>query len=86
QRYIEQILEPIVLPRRPYLRSFILMQDILRPHTANITRRFYVRDYITLLRHSAMGLDFNLIEHVWDMGRRLCREYPNLQICIKKKF
>lgn len=80
RRYIDQILRPIVLRRRQHLRSFILMQDNARPHTANITRRFFERHDITLLRHPAMSPDLNPIEHVWDiMGRRLRREYPNLQ-------
>jgi len=78
--YIDQILRPIVLRKRQHLRSFILMQDNARPHTANITRRFLERHDITLLRHPAMSPDLNPIEHVWDiMGRRLRREYPNLQ-------
>lgn len=80
QRYIDQILRPIVLRRRQHQRAFILMQDNARPHTANITRRFFERHDITLLRHPPMSPDLNPIEHVWDiMGRRLRREYPNLQ-------
>lgn len=79
RRYIDQILRPIVLPRRQHLRTFIFMQDNARPHTANVTRRFFERHDITLLRHPAMSPDLNPIEHVWDiMGRRLRREYPNL--------
>lgn len=80
RRYIDQILRPIVLPRRQHQRSFILMQDNARPHTANVTKRFFERHNITLLRHPAMSPDLNPIEHVWDMmGRRLRTEYPNLQ-------
>lgn len=79
RRYIDQILRPIVLPRRQNVREFIFMQDNARPHTANVTRRFFERYDITLLRHPAMSPDLNPIEHVWDiMGRRLRREYPNL--------
>lgn len=79
RRYINQILRPIVLPRRQRSRLFIFMQDNARPHTANVTRRFFERHDITVLRHPAMSPDLNPIEHVWDiMGRRLRREYPNI--------
>lgn len=79
RRYIDQILRPIVLPLRLRSRRFILMQDNARPHTAIVTRRFFERHDITVLRHPAVSPDLNPIEHVWDiMGRRLRREYPNL--------
>lgn len=79
RRYIDQILRPFVLPRRQNTRGFIFMQDNARPHTANITRQFFQRHDITLLRHPAMSPDLNPIEHVWDvLGRRLRENYPNL--------
>lgn len=80
KRYIDQIMRPIVLRRRQHQRAFILMQDNAHPHTANITRRFCERHDTTLLPHPPMSPDLNPIKHVWDiMGRRLRREYPNLQ-------
>lgn len=79
RRYIDRILRPHVLPLTRNRRRFIFMQDNARPHTANITRRFFQRNNITLLRHPAMSPDLNPIEHAWDiLGRRLRQNYPNL--------
>lgn len=73
QRYIHEVLTPHILPLRQQRgRSFVLMQDNARPHTARITQQFFQENNIELLKHPAMSPDLNPIEHVWDMvGRRL---------------
>lgn len=73
-RYINDILRPHVLLLNRTCRNFIFMQDNARPHTANITRRFFQRHAIRLLNHPANSPDLNPIEHIWDeMERRLRR-------------
>lgn len=75
--YINQILRLVVLPLRQQTRAFIFLQDNARPHTANITRQFFQRHDITLLRHPAVSPDLN---HIWDiLKRRLRQNYPNLR-------
>lgn len=70
---------------RKWIRMFentgatVKIQNKARPHTANITRQFFERHDIRLLRHPAMSPDLNPIEHVRDiLGRRLRQNYPNL--------
>lgn len=73
-RYVNDVLRPHVLPLRHLHRNFVFMQDNARPHTANITRRFFQEHNIPLLPHPANSPDLNPIEHIWDeMERRLRR-------------
>ena len=71
-RYINDVLRPHVLPLRRLHQNFVFMQDNARPHTANVTRRFFERHDVTLLPHPPNSPDLNPIEHIWDeMERRL---------------
>nr|CAH7718116.1 unnamed protein product [Callosobruchus chinensis] len=43
------------------------MHDNARPHTARITQQYLNDVDIDFLEWTALGLDANPIEHVWDM-------------------
>ncbi|GFV23058.1 transposable element Tcb1 transposase [Trichonephila clavipes] len=49
QRYISEVLEPVVLPYLQSLATAILQQDNARPHGARIVQRFFVNHQIELL-------------------------------------
>ncbi|GFX52442.1 transposable element Tcb1 transposase [Trichonephila clavipes] len=65
QRYISEVLEPVVLP---YLQvTAIFQQDNARPHVARIVQRFFVNLQIELLPWLARSLDLSPIENMWSM-------------------
>ncbi|GFW46336.1 transposable element Tcb1 transposase [Trichonephila clavipes] len=49
QRYIAEVLEPVVLPYLQGLATAIFQQDNARPHVARIFQRFFVNHQIVLL-------------------------------------
>ncbi|GFV39674.1 transposable element Tcb1 transposase [Trichonephila clavipes] len=48
QRFISEVLEPVVLPYLQGLVTAILQQDNVRPHVARIVQRFFVNNQIEL--------------------------------------
>lgn len=75
QRYVAEILEPIVLPFIPFIgNGFKLMHDNARPHTANRVREFLQDRNVDVLPHPARSPDMNPIEHVWDYLKRMIRD------------
>ncbi|GFV07704.1 transposable element Tcb1 transposase [Trichonephila clavipes] len=49
QRYISEVLEPVVLTYLQDLTTAIFQQDNVRPHVARIVQRFFVNQQIELL-------------------------------------
>ncbi|GFX20056.1 transposable element Tcb1 transposase [Trichonephila clavipes] len=67
QRYISEVLEPVVLPYLQGLATAIFQQDNARPHVARIVQRFFVNHQIELLPWPARSPDLSLIENMWPM-------------------
>ncbi|GFU65414.1 transposable element Tcb1 transposase [Trichonephila clavipes] len=77
--YRDVILEQHVRLYRDIMGAeFLLMDDNVRPHRANIVDEFLQSEDITHMDWSAYSPDLNPIEHVWDMlGRRIAaRHHP----------
>ncbi|GFU78273.1 transposable element Tcb1 transposase [Trichonephila clavipes] len=63
QRYISEVLEPVVLPYLQGLVTAILQQDNARPHV----QRFFVNHQIELLPWPARFPDLSPTENMWSM-------------------
>ncbi|GFX30195.1 transposable element Tcb1 transposase [Trichonephila clavipes] len=64
QRYISEVLEPVVLPYRQGMASAILQQDNARPHVARIVQRLFINHQIELLPWPARPSDLSPIENM----------------------
>ncbi|GFU88256.1 transposable element Tcb1 transposase [Trichonephila clavipes] len=77
QRYISEVLEPVVLPSLQGLAIAIFQQDNARPHVARIVQRFFVNHQIELLPCPAHSPDLSPIENMWFMvAQRLTQIIP----------
>ncbi|GFW17062.1 transposable element Tcb1 transposase [Trichonephila clavipes] len=65
QRYISDVLGPVVLPYLHGLDTAIFQQDNARPHVASIVQRFFVNLQIELLPWPARSPDLSPIENMW---------------------
>ncbi|GFW86732.1 transposable element Tcb1 transposase [Trichonephila clavipes] len=79
QRYITELLEPVVLPYLQGLATSIFQQDNARPHVARIVQRFFVNHQIELLPWPVRSPDLSPIEILSSMvAQRLNRLHPLL--------
>ncbi|GFV23281.1 transposable element Tcb1 transposase [Trichonephila clavipes] len=77
QRYISEVLEPVVLPYFQGLATALFQQDIARPHVARIVQRLFVNHQIEFLPLQAHSADLLPIENVWSMvAQRLTQITP----------
>ncbi|GFU52397.1 transposable element Tcb1 transposase [Trichonephila clavipes] len=68
QRYISDVLEPVVLPYLQGLATAIFQQDNSRPHVARIIQKFFVNHHIELLPWPSRSPDLSPIENMWSMA------------------
>ncbi|GFW39424.1 transposable element Tcb1 transposase [Trichonephila clavipes] len=79
QRYISEVLEPVVLPYIQRLATAIFPQDNARPRAARIVQRFFVNHQIELLPWPTRSQDLSPIENMWSkVAQRLTRLHPEL--------
>ncbi|GFU57380.1 hypothetical protein TNCV_3635591 [Trichonephila clavipes] len=79
QRYISEVLEPVVLPYIQGLATAVFQQHNVQPHVARIVQRFFVNHQIELLPWSARSPDLLPIENMWSMvAQRMTQITPQL--------
>lgn len=79
QRYVDEILEPVVIPFVQTIEDALFQQDNARPHIARVSLRCLEDAQVQILPWPPRSPDLSPIEHVWDMiGRRLGElpQYP----------
>ncbi|GFX89242.1 transposable element Tcb1 transposase [Trichonephila clavipes] len=77
QRYISEVLVPVVIPYIQGLTIAIFQQDNARPHVARIVQRFFVNHQIKLLPWQARSLDLSPIENMWPMVAQRLTQLPH---------
>ena len=71
-RYVNEILRPVVLPYLAIHPGMMLQQDNATPHTARVTRTFLQQNNVVTLPWPALSPDLAPIEHVCDfLGKRI---------------
>ncbi|KAH0813381.1 hypothetical protein GEV33_009410 [Tenebrio molitor] len=75
-RYINGVLEPILLPYLQRHHNSVFQQDNARKHITRVTQRVFNENNVNLLPWPARSPDLSPIEHVWDMIGRRVEDFP----------
>jgi transposase len=75
-RYINGVLEPILLPYLQRHHNSVFQQDNARQHITRVTQRVFNENNVNLLPWPARSPDLSPIEHVWDMIGRRVEDFP----------
>ncbi|GFX54342.1 transposable element Tcb1 transposase [Trichonephila clavipes] len=67
QRYISEVLGPVVLPNLQGLATAIFQLDNARPYVARIVQRFFVNHQIELPSWPSRSTDLSPIENMWSV-------------------
>ncbi|RZB89833.1 DDE 3 and/or HTH Tnp Tc3 2 domain containing protein, partial [Asbolus verrucosus] len=71
-RFVDYVLEPVLIPYLQGLVNPIFQQDNARPHIARVAMEFLNNANVDLLPWPSRSPDLSPIEHVWDMvGRKI---------------
>lgn len=75
RRYIDEVLEPHVLPfLRQHPNVTLFQQDNARPHSARLTADYLHQNNVNVLPWPAYSPDLSPIEHIWDqLGQAVSR-------------
>ncbi|GFX91723.1 DDE_3 domain-containing protein [Trichonephila clavipes] len=84
QSYVDDILQPLLVPFLNGLPGAIFQQDNARPYTARAAQDF-LRHFQTL-PWLARSLDLSPVEHVWDQLKRQmpsCHSVHDLELAVQ---
>lgn len=83
RRYIDEVVEPNVLPYLRRLEDPLFQQDNARPHVARVSLNCFEEANVNLLPWPPRSPDLSPIEHVWDMMGRRLRNLPNPPLTLE---